>query len=191
MSMNRQLRRAQDKQDRKQEKAKAERREERMRRVRELQAQRDQRRKTALKAREGKGDAGKSDAGKTAGSGAAAGPKRGQRDPGRFAGALAIATVVFIVLQGVAPQPVESMFDSFIKAAFYLMFGYFFTMWLYRRNTPSATLIALISGVILAAGSWLGTWLRDSPQDLLALALTVPLLLAGIWLGRLVSTQPQ
>ncbi len=71
------------------------------------------------------------------------------------------------------------------------MFGYFFTMWLYRRNTASATRIALISGVVLAAGTWLGNWLRDAPQDLLALALTIPLLLAGIWLGRLVSTQPQ
>jgi hypothetical protein len=187
MSMNRQLRRAQEKQDKKQERARADRRAERLRKVRQMQAERERRKKALGEARA------RGQAGETPEKGGSQPPRggRGQRDPGRFSGALAIATVVFMVLQGVAPLPPESTLDSVIKAAFYLMFGYFFTMWLYRRNTASAPLVAIISGVLLAAGTWFGAVLREAPQDLLALALTVPLLLAGVWLGRLVSTQPQ
>jgi hypothetical protein len=188
MSMNRQLRRAQEKQDKKQERAKADRRAERLRKVRQLQAERERRKKAITEARAREKSGQKGAGGSTAATPA---PKRGQRDPGRFSGALAVATVVFMVLQGVAPQPPVSTLDSFVKAAFYLMFGYFFTMWLYRRGNASAPLVAVISGVLLAAGTWLGAALRDLPQDMLALALTVPLLLVGVWLGRLVSTQPQ
>lgn len=187
--MNRQLRRAQEKQDKKQDRAKDARRADRKRQVSRLRAEREQRREAVVATREKQkaGGTAKSDAGTTT-------PKKSgraaARDPGRFAGALAIATTVFIVLQGAMPQPIESTLDSVVKAAFYLMFGYFVTLWLSRRNNASAPLITIAAGVLLAAGSWLGTILRDVPLDVLSLLLTLPLLLAGVWLGRFIARHP-
>lgn len=186
--MNRQLRRAQEKQEKKLEKEKQERREERQRRLAQLREQRQKQRDRA-KARSGDaaaGEAAKGAAAKESGK-PAAGPRR---DPGRFSGALAIATVFFIVLQAAVPVESASTFDSFVKAGFYLMFGYFLTLWLMRRGQQGALPITLMGGLFLLAGTWLAALVRpEAPLDTLALLIAVPFLLGGVWLGRLVYTQ--
>ncbi len=182
MSMNRQLRRAQEKQEKKVEKEKEERRAERRRRLDQLRAQRQ--RKAAAKS----GTASRSQpAGKQVEAGAKPAAKPGRNDPGRFAGALAIATIVFIVLQAVVPSETEGTFDSVIKAGFYLMLGYFLTLWLLRRQQPNALILSGLAGIILLTGTWLGFLLRpDAALDGLAMLMALPLLVFGIWLGRLV-----
>lgn len=189
MSMNRQLRRAQDKQDKKMERDKEERRAERQRRLKQLREQRRKRREATLaKANAGKKD-GKAAKESTESEKAAAVPtKPGRNDPGRFSGALAIATVFFIIMQAVIPaeQPVET-FDSVIKAGFYLMLGYFLTQWLMRRGQLNAMALSGLAGMILLTGTWLGFLLRpDAAVDGLAMLLSVPLLAVGIFLARLV-----
>jgi len=178
--MNRQLRRAQEKQDKKVEKEKEERRAERRRKLDQLRAQR--KRKAAPKP-----DSASTPVQKSSAAGTAAPARSGRNDPGRFAGALAIATVVFIMLQAVVPSETEETFDSVIKAGFYLMLGYFLTLWLLRREQPNAVILTGLAGIILLTGSWLGFLLRpDVGVDGLAMLLSLPLLVLGIWLGRLV-----
>lgn len=181
MSMNRQLRRAQEKQDKKLEKEKAERRAERRRRLDQLRAQRQRKAASRSSAKGNQTAASRTADNKTA-------VKPGRNDPGRFSGALAIATVVFIMLQAVVPAESEGTFDSAIKAGFYLMLGYFLTLWLLRRNQPHALILTGLAGVILLTGTWLGYLLRpDAVVDGLAMLLSLPLLAVGIWLARLVS----
>lgn len=188
MSMNRQLRRAQEKQDKKLEREKEERRTERRRRVDQLRAQRQKRRQETLaKAQSGR----KSDSGDKAGAaedGKAAKPAApGKNDPGRFSGALAIATVVFIIMQAVLPTEPEAVFDSVIKAGFYLMLGYFMSLWLMRRGQPNALMLSALAGAILLTGTWLGFLVRpDGAVDGLAMLLALPLLAVGIFLARFV-----
>lgn len=191
MSMNRQLRRAQEKQDKKLEREKLERRAERRRRLDQLRAQRQKRRQETLaKAQSGRnrdsgGDAAAADNGKPAAKAPAAAP--GRNDPGRFSGALAIATVVFIIMQAVLPTEPDAVFDSVIKAGFYLMLGYFLSLWLMRRGQPNALLLSALAGVILLTGTWLGFLLRpDDAVDGLAMLLSLPLLAVGIFLARFV-----
>lgn len=193
MSMNRQLRRAQDKQEKKVEREKADRKAERQRRVDQLRAQRQKRRQDTLaKAQAGKKDAGSKESGGNVAegkaSGAAAQPARaGRNDPGRFSGALAIATIVFIMMQAVLPTEPDATFDSVIKAGFYLMLGYFLSLWLFRRGQPNAMLLSALAGIILLTGTWLGFLLRpDSAMDGLAMLLSLPLLALGIFLARFV-----
>lgn len=184
MSMNRQLRRAQEKQDKKVEKERQERRDERRRRLDQLRAQR-KRQVAARQANKGKDQAAGKDSGKSGGARAAAAPSR--NDPGRFSGALAIATVVFILLQAVVPTESDGTFYSVVKAGFYLMLGYFMTLWLMRRDMPNPIVLTGMAGIILLTGTWLGYLLRpDAAVDGLAMILAVPLLVGGILLGRLV-----
>lgn len=187
MSMNRQLRRAQEKQDKKLEREKEERRAERRRRLDQLRAQRQRRREETLaKAQSGKSrDGGTREAVAEGKAQAPAAP--GRNDPGRFSGALAIATVVFIIMQAVIPTDPEAVFDSVIKAGFYLMLGYFLSLWLMRRNQPNALLLTALAGVILLTGTWLGFLLRpDSVVDGLSMLLALPMLAIGIFLARFV-----
>ncbi len=193
MSMNRQLRRAQEKQEKKVEREKQERRDERKKRLESLRRQRERQRASAL-ARKEAAKSGDSPAGKPATTDGEkkppAQPAAGRRDPGRFSGALAIATIFFILLQAAVPTDTERFLDTIVKAGFYLMLGYFMTMWLTRRGQQNSVLITLITGFALLAGTWVGAFMRPEIQlDTLALILGVPLLLGGIWLGRLVSTQ--
>ncbi len=164
--MNRQFRRAQAKQDKKVEREKDRRKSERRAR---LQSVRQRRRRTT----------------KPSSDDTPAKPRG--RLPGRFSGALMIATVVFIVLQSAVPPPEQTAVNSAISAGFYLLLAYFMMLWLLRRSTERAFVMTIIAGVMLAFGAELGKLFRpEYSADYLMLALIVPGLLLGALLGRLV-----
>lgn len=184
MSMNRQLRRAQEKQEKKLEKEKEERRNERRRRLEQMRAERRRKAEAAVAKRRAKsGSSGKAPPADKAAEPAGPGPN----DPGRFSGALALATVFFIILQGVLPAEPDQPFESYIKAGFYLMLGYFLNLWLLRRQHVHSFVLTIMAGIILLTGTWLGFLLRpDAVLDPVAMLLSLPLLLLGAWLARLV-----
>ncbi|MEX2536895.1 MAG: hypothetical protein WD273_14965 [Trueperaceae bacterium] len=171
--MNRQFRRAQDKQDKKQEKEKTRKREERRAKVRQLRKSRSS---ESVKRQSGlaEGDEQR--------------PVRRGRVPGRFAGVLAAVTVFFITLQSVAPaeQQEAGLATSLIAAGFYLMLGYFATLWFMRRETTPAPLYTIAGGTLLAGSVTVAQLVQGRPLDLLALALVIPALILGALLGRLV-----
>lgn len=190
--MNRELRRAQAKQDKKVEREKEERKAARRRRIDTLRSRRAARRSEA------KANAATKPDPKSGGEGGAKPPQKGGgaaggrgRNPGRFAGALAMATVFFIVLQGsVAPEPGDSdLLRSVTGAGFYLLFGYFAILWLMRRDTPRPVVLTLVFGALLTAGVEVAKLFQpEVPTDFLLLALALPGLVAGAFLGRLVYT---
>jgi peptidoglycan/LPS O-acetylase OafA/YrhL len=167
--MNRQFRRAQEKQDKKQDKEKARRREERKSRLRQLRAARGtERTKRPARTPESK-------------------PAGRSRNPGRFAGVLAAVTVFFIALQGVAPVEQDpTTAERLIPAGFYLMLGYFATLWYMRRDAQRGPWLGVIGGVVLAVSVTVIGVVQDRSPDPLTLALIVPALIAGALLGRMV-----
>lgn len=179
--MNRQLRRAQEKQDKRAEREKEKRKDARRAKIQQARQRREQRREEIKQARA---------------SGQKPPPEpqmanaKPRRKPGRFSGALMIATVFFIVLQSAVP-PDEAAGDDLLRtitsAGFYLLFGYFSIMWLMRRDTPRPLLMTLISGFMLTLGVEVAKRIQgDIATDWLMLALAVPGLVAGAFLGRLV-----
>jgi hypothetical protein len=163
--MNRQFRRAQAKQDKKVEREKDRRKSERKARI---QSVRQQRRRVTKPS-------------------ADSSPKPRGRLPGRFSGALMIATVFFIVLQSAVPPPEQTAINSGISAGFYLLLAYFMMLWLLRRTAERAFMLTIIAGVMLALGAELGKLFRpEYSADYLMLALIVPGLILGALLGRLV-----
>jgi Flp pilus assembly protein TadB len=191
MTMNRELRRAQAKQDKKVEREKEERKAARRRRIDTLRSRRAARRAEITANAGKKADAKSADGvAKPTGKGGGATAGRG-RNPGRFAGALAMATVFFIVLQAsVPPEPGDNdVLRSVTGAGFYLLFGYFSILWLMRRETPRPLVVTLVFGVLLTAGVEVAKLFQpEVPTDLLLLVLAVPGLVAGAFLGRLVYT---
>lgn len=179
--MNRQFRRAQEKQDKKQEKEKARRREDRRTRARRLRGGR-KKASPAPKAGSDQGSAGQDGAADT-------GAKRtkGGRTPGRFAGVLAAITVFFVTLQGLAPAEEEQTLGaSLVSAGFYLMLGYFATLYFMRRGVARAPLMSVVGGALLATSVTVTALLQGRELDELALVLVLPALAAGALLGRLV-----
>lgn len=178
--MNRQVRRAEEKKDRKQEKDKAKAKAARRARRRERVEQR--RRGSAPKGNEEGSSAGD-------GEGAEGGrqkPRRRGSDPGRFSGALMIATMFFIGLQAVTPGD-GTVVGQAVAASFYLLFGYFSVLWMLRRGTPRPVPFALGVGGVLWIGTAVSQWLQPGLELApLMLALIPPLLVAGAFLGRLV-----
>jgi hypothetical protein len=180
--MNRELRRAQAKMDKRAERERDERRDARKRKLEQARARRAERRAEA-KARASQAAAG------TAKPAAAAGGKRGRR-AGRFAGALMMATVFFIVLQSsVPPQPGDNaVLRSVTGAGFYLLFGYFSTLWLMRRDTPRPLLMTWATGGMLLIGVETAKFFQELiPFDPWMVLLAIPGVVAGSYLGRLVS----
>jgi hypothetical protein len=192
MTMNRELRRAQAKQDKKVEREKEERKAARRRRIEALRSRRAARR-AEIRANADKKAAASREGGDAATTPAKGGGKAGGRgrNPGRFAGALAMATVFFIVLQAsVPPQPDDNpTLRSVTGAGFYLLFGYFAILWLMRRETPRPLVVTLAFGFMLTAGVEVAKLMQpEVPTDLLMLLLAVPALVGGAFLGRLVFT---
>jgi len=186
--MNRQIRRAQAKQDRKADRDKEERRAARKRKLEQLRAKRAERR---AQVRAGtKADAsGKGEAGARGDAAPKAGAKRPGRAPGRFSGALMMATVFFIVLQSTVPpeEAGNEVLRMVTGAGFYLLFGYFSVMWLMRRTTPRALLMTWITGAMLIVGVEVAKAIQGViPFDPLLVALSLPAIVAGAYLGRLV-----
>src|SRR5690606_17812004 len=65
-------------------------------------------------------------------------PEQRKKMPGRFSGALMIATVFFIILQAAVPPDQADVSTSLVGAGFFLMFGYFSTLFLLRRGNDNA-----------------------------------------------------
>jgi hypothetical protein len=190
--MNRQIRRAQAKQDKKAERDKLERREARKRKVEQLRAKRAERRAAirsgAKPAAADKDDTKEGAAKGTADKGAAS-SKRGGRGPGRFSGALMMATVFFIVLQSSVPpeEGGSEILRLVTGAGFYLLFGYFSVMWLMRRSTPRPLTMTWITGALLIVGVEVAKAIQALvPFDPLLVVLSLPAVVAGSYLGRLV-----
>ncbi len=189
--MNRQLRRAQEKQEKKLDKEKEERRAERRKRLDQMRAERRRKAEAAVAKRRGATSTGTKDA-KPAAAASSAPAKPSPNDPGRFSGAFAIATVFFIILQGVVPTESETAYGSYVEAGFYLMLGYFLTLWLLRRQHAQALVLTAVAGVILLTGTWLGSLLRpEAVLDPVVMLLALPLLAVGAWLARLVYNMAQ
>ena len=180
--MNRELRRAQAKMDKKAEREKDERREARKRKLEQARARRAARRAEAkVRASQASTDASKPTA--------APGGRRGRR-AGRFAGALMMATIFFIVLQSsVPPQPGDNeILRSVTGAGFYLLFGYFSTLWMMRRVTPRPLVMTWVTGGMLLVGVETAKFFQELiPFDPWMVALAIPGVVAGSYLGRLVS----
>ena len=136
-TMNRQLRRAQEKADEKQQKEKV-----RAKKAKRVKKE-DRREKRA---------ASKSAARKSAKEGGQ--PRRRPDLFYRFAGVVTMFTTVFIILQALAPRPEETVtsFSLIVEVAYYFIFGYALTMWLSKRGVGRALPVAIATGVALAAG---------------------------------------
>jgi len=184
--MNRQLRRAQQKQDEKFDKERQKKKDKRQAKVSALKDRRSRRRAEALARAEARkrgetpAEAPQQDSS----------PAAKRKRPGRFSAALMMATVFFIVLQSAVPPENPGEIDvlrSVTSAGFYLLFAYFSTLWLMRRDTPRPIMMTLISGGMLTLGVEVAKRFQpDMTTDLLMLALAVPFLVAGAFLGRLV-----
>jgi len=183
--MNRELRRAQKKQDDKFDKERQKKKDKRQEKIAAYKERRIKRREEA-KARAEARKRGESVAEPAK---ATAAPGKGRR-AGRFSAALMMATVFFIVLQSAVPVENPGEIDvlrSLTSAGFYLLFAYFSTLWLMRRDTPRPIVMTLVSGGFLTLGVEVAK--RFQPEmttDWLMLALVVPFLVAGAFLGRLV-----
>lgn len=186
--MNRQLRRAQAKLDDKAAKEKDRKRQERRARLAALRAQRG--------ARSSKSGA---KAGSKAGAAApdlktvnvkSLTPEQRKRLPGRFSGALMIATVFFIVLQAAVPPTESTIGTSLTGAGFYLLFGYFSVLFQLRQGRDNALTFTLITGLALTLGM-LATRLFGPNAGfdlnfLLLVGVGAVGVVAGAYLGRLV-----
>lgn len=172
--MNRQIRRAQAKQDKKADREKAKKKEARQDRLRAVRARREERRKAAA-------------SGKPVPA-ATRPPTEQERKkmPGRFSGALMIATVFFIVLQAAIPSEDAGTGTSLVGAGYLLLFGYFSIQYLLRRDNVKAFLTTLVSGVALAVGVGAARFFSEQPVDWLMLGLGSVGVVAGAYLGRLV-----
>lgn len=181
--MNRQLRRAEKQKEERAEREKAKAQAEKRAR-REARKAAVKKRREALKA--GRKEGGQ-DAKKPPEPGA---PKR--TNPGRFSGGLTAATVFFISLQAVAPPDV-SLAGQVVSASFYLLFGYFATLWMMRRSAEQPIVVVVAASALMAlvtlANQRYGLFLGDElPLQVapLMLALAVPFAILGGYLGRLV-----
>ncbi len=186
--MNRQLRRAQAKLDDKAAKEKDRRRQERRARLAALRAQRGARSsKSGAKAGSKAGDAAPDL--KTVNVKSLT-PEQRKRLPGRFSGALMIATVFFIVLQAAVPPTESTIGTSLTGAGFYLLFGYFSVLFQLRQGRDNALTFTLITGLALTLGM-LATRLFGPNAGfdlnfLLLVGVGAVGVVAGAYLGRLV-----
>ena len=183
--MNRQLKRANEKSDK--------------RREREQERRKEQRRESRVRVAQTKRSASKTAQTK---EGKAAGSSQNERPaPGMgrsiFNTAYLVFTVSVITSQAFVPQQTNTL--ALVTHVFiYLILGYFFVLWLYRRGVTQAFTITLLAGFGLALGvEGLKALLpqfgfpqlppiegASAAPNLLYVALAVPGLLVGTWLGR-------
>lgn len=172
--INRQLRRAEEKKERKAEREKERVKAERIaRREERRKARRAQLAKPAGDASNGSDRAER----KT-------GPR--QSNPGRFSGALMFATVFFISLQAVAPTD-GTIPSQLVSASFYLLFGYFAVLWMFRRGAQRELTVTIIGGALMAIVTLVSQWLQPTLEvQPIMIGFAVPLTVLGALLGRLV-----
>lgn len=183
--MNRQIRRAQAKLDKKAEEEKAAKKQARRDRVASLRKQRERRREEIKTKSAKSNEPGAKPAPREPGKPLT--PEERKRLPGRFSGAFMIATVFFIVLQAAVPVEDKSLQQSLVGAGFFLLFGYFSTLFLSRRGTPNPLTMTIISGVALAGGLLAASLFSgDRAVDWLLIGVGAVVVVAGAYLGRLV-----
>jgi len=175
--MNRQIRRAQAKLDKKAELEKSKKKEARRERIDSLKRRRTERREVA-----------RTDAGRTTRSDPDRPLSEAERKklPGRFSGALMIATVFFIVLQAAVPMEEAGTGTSLVGAGYLLLFGYFSSQYLLRRDNAKAFTMTVVSGLALAAGVGAARFFSGQPVDWLMLGLGAVGVVLGAYLGRMV-----
>jgi hypothetical protein len=108
------------------------------------------------------------------------------RRSGRFAGFMALATLVLIIMGAFNPRegaPLELVVDSF----FFVFLGYFTALWLLRRASSQVLAIVMSGGLAVAIAVELLKTQGEglSPQPLLIFT-AVPALILGVVLARLV-----
>lgn len=177
-AMNRQLRRAQAKMDKKAEIEKEKRKQARREKVQEARERRRRMRE---------------DAKVRAAPGAPAPaarrtytPEERKRLPGRFSGAFMFATVFFIALQAGVAADQKELGLSLIGAGFFLMYGYFATLFLSRRGLPRALTTAAVGGVTLAVVLGVMQAVQGQPIDWWMCGLGAVGVPIGAYLGRAV-----
>jgi hypothetical protein len=183
--MNRQIRRAQEKSEKKREKEIEKQRE--ARKAARLSRRRKKPAKPArLAASEAKpAKAGSEQADEAPAQAATPSPARPRRS-GRFAGFMALATLVLIIMGAFNPRegaPLELVVDSF----FFVFLGYFTALWLLRRASTQVLGIVMSGGLAVAIAVELLKTQGEglSPQPLLIFT-AVPALILGVVLARLV-----
>lgn len=140
--MNRQLRRAQAKQDEKADREKLKKKQARQEKISAVKERRKQRRIAGAKAPAPKQPVALS----------SLTPEQRKKMPGRFSGGFMVATVFFIILQAAVRPEEAGLQTSLVGAGFFLMFGYFSTLFLFRRGNEKAVNFTLTSGLALAVG---------------------------------------
>jgi hypothetical protein len=176
--MNRQLRRAQAKLEKKAEIEKERKKAARRAKVQELQDRR-RRQREAARLRVQSGGSAAEPAAKRELT-----PEERKKLPGRFSGAFMFATVFFIALQAAVPTEMKTTTNSLMGAGFFLMYGYFATLFLSRRGLPRALQTATVGGVALAVVLGVMQAIQGQQVDWLMCgigAVAVPL---GAFLGR-------
>lgn len=182
--MNRQLRRAQAKLDEKAEKEKSKKKQARRDRI---DAIRSRRRMPAARAT-GKATAAAPDLRQV--NVKALTPEQRRKLPGRFSGALMIATVFFIVLQAAVPSEDSTVLTSLTGAGFFLLFGYFSVLFQLRQGRDNALTMTLVTGAALTLGvlatRFFGTTTGLDLNFIVLVAVGAAGVVAGAYLGRLV-----
>ena len=183
--MNRQLKRANEKSDKRREREQERRKQQRRQsRVRVTKA------KTA--SRESVKDSAK-DGAKDGAPERSARPAPGTRRPG-LAGAYLLLVIGVIAAQALVPQQTDVL-SLVVHTLFYVILGYFLSLWLYRRGVARALIWTLAGGVLLAFGvealklvlPQLGPPEAGTTEpNLLFTALALPGLVLGAWLGRFI-----
>lgn len=175
--MNRQLKRANEKSDK--------------RREREQERRKQQRRQSRVRVTKAK--TASKDSAKDSAPERNARPAPGMRRPG-LAGAYLLLVIGVIAAQALVPQRTDVL-SLVVHTLFYVILGYFLSLWLYRRGVAQALVLALAGGVLLAFGvealklvlPQLGPPEAGTTEpNLLFTALALPGLALGAWLGRFI-----
>ncbi len=183
-AMNRQLRRAQAKADKRADEERAKKRQARRDKVEEIRARRKRQRESA-KERARSPEQGRQSQGRPAQSKPLT-PEERKKLPGRFSGVFMFATLFFIALQAAVPVEDKQGGQSLIGAGFFLMYGYFATLYLSRRGLPRALPTAVVGGVTLAAVMAVMQTVQGQPIDWLMCGLGAVGVPIGAYLGRAV-----
>ncbi len=169
--MNRQLKRANEKSDRRREREQERRKE-----------QRRQSRVRVVKAEDSAPPEDKKDAR----------PAPGMRYPW-MAGAYLLLVIGVIAAQALVPQQTDPL-SLVVHTLFYIILGYFLSLWFYRRRVAQALVLTIAGGMLLAFGvEGFKLVLPQGPSEagstepnLLFTYLALPGLVLGAWLGRFI-----
>jgi len=94
-------------------------------------------------------------------------------------------------LQAVAPQLERTTLTSIVDTLFFVIFGYFLSLFLLRRMVPRAILVTAGVGTLLGASIELAKYLQVAAADPLRAFLAVPGLLIGAWIAKALYLQAQ